>query len=239
MLVFGALLTAFYMMRQVGYVFLGTWRGKKPAHESPAVMTVPLAILAFFAMVLGLIGTPAWPWFRGFIESRAVPFEWHGFAELGLMAVMVTSTVFVFLGLGLGWWLYAGQAPKPEQPDVLEKALPLPWAWLRDRLYIDELYAVTVVAFYGWWGRVADWLDRRVWGGLVAGVAWAFRGWAHFNRFLDMNWVDGSFDKGCEELASGGGLLSRVQTGRVQTYLRILAFSVVALVAILIWSSLP
>ena len=239
MLVFGALLTAFYMMRQVGYVFLGTWRGKKPAHESPAVMTVPLAILAFFAMALGLIGTPVWPWFRGFIESRAVPFEWHGFAEPGLMAVMATSTVFVFVGLGLGWWLYAGQAPKPEQQDVLEKAIPLPWAWLRDRLYVDEFYAVTVVAFYGWWARVADWLDRRVWGGVVTGVAWAFRGWAHFNRFLDTHWVDGSFDKGCEELASGGGLLSRVQTGRVQTYLRILAFSVVGLVAMLIWSSLP
>ena len=76
-------------------------------------------------------------------------------------------------------------------------------------------------------------------GGVVAGVAGAFRGWAGFNRFLDNNWVDGSFDKGCEELSSGGGLLSRVQNGRVQTYLRILAFSVVALVAILIWSSQP
>jgi NADH-quinone oxidoreductase subunit L len=96
-----------------------------------------------------------------------------------------------------------------------------------------------VVAFYGWWARVADWLARRVWGGAVAGVSWIFRGWAHFNRFLDMNWVDGSFDKGCEELASGGGLLSRAQNGRVQSYLRILALSVVVLVAILIWSSLP
>jgi NADH-quinone oxidoreductase subunit L len=34
-------------------------------------------------------------------------------------------------------------------------------------------------------------------------------------------------------------LLSRVQTGRVQTYLRILSISVAALAAILIWSSLP
>jgi NADH-quinone oxidoreductase subunit L len=239
MLVFGALLTAFYMTRQVGYVFFGTWRGKKPAHESPAVMTAPLAILAFFAMALGLIGTPAWQWFRGFIDSRAVAIDWHGFAEPGLLAVMAASTVVVFLGLGFGWWLYGGDAPSPEQPDVLEKAAPWAWAWLRDRLYIDELYAVTVIAFYAWWARVADWLDRRVWGGVVAGVAWTFRGWADFNRFLDNNWVDGSFDKGCEELSSGGGLLSRVQNGRVQTYLRILAFSVVALVAILIWSSQP
>jgi len=71
----------------------------------------------------------------------------------------------------------------------------------------------------------------------VAGVAWAFSLAARLNRFLDTNVVDGGFDKGCEELTVGGGLLSRVQTGRVQTYLRILALAVVALAAILIWSS--
>jgi NADH-quinone oxidoreductase subunit L len=237
MLVFGALLTAFYMTRQVGYVFFGYWRGHKPAHESPAVMTVPLAILAFFAMALGVIGTPAWPWFRAFLDGRALAFHMDGFAEPGLIALMGGSTAVVFLGLGLGWWLYGGQAPKPEQPDVLEKAVPVPWVWLHNRLYVDEFYGVTVIAFYEWWGRVADWLDRRVWGGAVTGVAWLFRGWAQLNRFLDTNWVDGGFDKGCEELATGGGLLARVQSGRVQTYLRLLALVVVALVAILIWSS--
>jgi NADH-quinone oxidoreductase subunit L len=49
--------------------------------------------------------------------------------------------------------------------------------------------------------------------------------------------VDGGFDKGCDELSVGGGLLARIQTGRVQTYLRILALAVVVLVAILFWSN--
>jgi NADH-quinone oxidoreductase subunit L len=49
--------------------------------------------------------------------------------------------------------------------------------------------------------------------------------------------VDGSFDKGCEELSTSGGLLSRMESGRVQTYLRLLALAVIALAAILIWSS--
>ena len=237
MLVFGALLTAFYMTRQVAYVFFGYWRGKKPAHESPAVMTLPLVILALFAMGLGLIGTPAWPWFRAFLDGRAAIFNLHVFARPELLALMGASTVVVFLGLGLGWQLYGGQAPKPEELDVLEHAVPVPWGWLRDKLYVDEMYGVTVIAFYRWWARVADWLDRRVWGGAVAGFAWAFSLWARLNRFLDNNVVDGSFDKGCEELATGGGLLSRVQNGRVQTYLRILALGVVALVLMLIWSS--
>ena len=75
LLVFGALLTAFYMTRQVCYVFFGHWRGHGTAHESPRVMTVPLAILAFFAIALGVIGTPAWPWFRAFLENRTASFE--------------------------------------------------------------------------------------------------------------------------------------------------------------------
>jgi NADH-quinone oxidoreductase subunit L len=239
MLVFGALLTAFYMTRQVSYVFFGVNRGAKNAHESPNSMTVPLAILAFFAMALGLIGTPAWPWFRGFLEGRAVSFEWRGFLEPGLLGLMATSTVVVLLGLVLGWRLYGDNTPQPDESDVLERALPLPWKWLHDRLYIDEFYRMTVIAFYGWWARVADWLDRRVWGGAVTAVAWAFGLWAQLNRFLDTNVVDGGFDKGCDELSTGGGLLSRMQSGRVQMYLRLLALAVMALAAILIWSSRP
>jgi NADH-quinone oxidoreductase subunit L len=239
MLVFGALLTAFYMTRQVSYVFFGYNRGHKTAHESRAAMTVPLAILAFFSIALGFIGTPAWPWFRAFLEGRDATFDLHVFSEPGLLALMATSSVVVFLGLGLGWWLYGNETPKPEEPDALEKSVPWIWAVLRDKFYIDELYGVTVIAFYAWWARVADWFDRRVWGGAVAGVAWLFAIWARLNRFLDTTVVDGSFDKGCEELSTGGGLLSSVESGRVQTYLRILALAVVALAAILIWSARP
>jgi NADH-quinone oxidoreductase subunit L len=237
LLVFGALLTAFYMTRQVSYVFFGYWRGHGTAHESPRVMTTPLAILAFFAIALGVIGTPAWPWFHAFLENRAATFDLRGFAEPGLGLLMLSSSLVVFLGLGLGWWLYGNKSPKPEAPDALEKRVPRIWAPLRDRLYVDEFYGATVIAFYYWWARVADWLDRRVWGGIVALITWLFGLWAKLNRALDVYWVDGSFDKTCEELSNGGGLLARVQSGLVQNYLRILAAAVVALAAILIWSS--
>jgi NADH-quinone oxidoreductase subunit L len=237
MLVFGALLTAFYMMRQVSYVFFGYWRGHKPAHESPRVMTMPLAILAFFAIALGIIGTPAWPWFRAFLNGQSAPFGLHGFAEPGLLLLMGRSTIVVLLGLTLGWRLYGNRASSPDKPDVIEKASTVVWGWLRDKFYIDELYGATFVRFYWLWARVADWIDRRVWGGIVTGVTQLTAAWARLNRFIDTYWVDGSFDKGCEELATGGGLLSRVESGRVQTYLRLLAAGVVALAAILIWSS--
>jgi NADH-quinone oxidoreductase subunit L len=237
MLVFGALLTAFYMTRQVSYVFFGTSRSHEHAHESPRVMTTPLAILAFFAIALGAIGTPAWPWFRAFLDGRAAEFSFSEFNEPGLMALMTTSALVVFMGLGLGWWIYGNRSAKAEEPDAFQKALPPVWAVLRDKLYVDEFYGATVIAFYWWWARVADWIDRRVWSGIVAAVALVFRDLANLNRFLDTNVVDGGFDKGCEELATGGGLMARAQSGRVQTYLRLLAAAVVVLAGLLIWSS--
>jgi NADH-quinone oxidoreductase subunit L len=236
LLVFGALLTAFYMTRQVSYVFFGHWRGHGKAHESPRVMTMPLAILAFFAVVLGFIGTPAWPWFRAFLDGHGAPFSWNGFAEPGLGLLMLTSSLVVLLGLGLGWSLYGNKSPKADAPDVLEAAAPWLWTPLRNRLYVDEFYGATFIAFYFWWACVADWLDRRIWGGIVALIAWLFGLWAQLNRMIDTYWVDATFDKTCEEISSSGGLLARVQNGRVQSYLRILAVSVVVLAAILFWS---
>jgi NADH-quinone oxidoreductase subunit L len=237
MLVFGALLTAFYMTRQVSYVFFGNWRGHKHPHESPSVMLMPLAILAFFAITLGAIGTPAWPWFRAFLEGRTASFDLAGFSEPGLLALMTTSSVVVLLGLAVAWWIYGDKPTREEDPDALERAFPTIWTLLEGKFYIDELYGVTVIAFYAWWARVADWLDRRVWGGIVAGIAWLFREGAQLSRLFDLHWVDGGFDKGCEELANGGGLMSKVESGKVQIYLRLLALAVVLLTALLIWSS--
>jgi NADH-quinone oxidoreductase subunit L len=237
LLVFGALLTAFYMTRQVSYVFFGKWRGHGEAHESPSVMLFPLVVLAFFAMALGLIGTPVWPWFRAFLNGRAAEFGLAEFRDPGLLLLMASSSLVVFVGLGLGWWIYGNKSPHPDEPDALERTMPTLWTLLEGKFYVDELYGVTVIAFYSWWARVADWLDRRVWGGIVAAITWLFQQGAHLSRIFDTNWVDGGFDKGCEEMASGGGLLARVQTGRVQLYLRLLALAVVLLTAILLWSS--
>jgi len=239
MLLFGAILTAFYMTRQVSYVFFGAWRGHGHAHESPRVMTTPLAILAFFAIALGVIGTPAWPWFRSFLGDQAAVVDIHAFTEPAWLMLLLTSCVIVIVGIGAGWLLYGNKSPAAETPDVLEKSAPWIWVVLHNKFYIDELYGVTFIAFYAWWARVADWLDRRVWGGAVAGITALFGLWARLNRFLDTNVVDGTFDKSCEEISTGGGLLSSVQNGIVQNYLRILALAVVALVAFLIWSSRP
>jgi NADH-quinone oxidoreductase subunit L len=237
MLLFGALLTAFYMTRQVSYVFFGEYRGHGHAHESPRSMTTPLWILAVFAVLLGAIGTPAWPWFKNFLEDHPAALAWK--VEPGFGALLLTSSAIVFAGLALGWWLYGNKSPRAEEPDALQKAIPPVWTVLANRLYIDELYGATVIAFYYWWAKVADWIDRDIWGDMVSTVIWLTNHWARLNKFLDATMVDGAFDKGCEEIYSGGGVLARIQNGRGQIYLRLLAVAVVILAAILIWSGRP
>ena len=257
MLIAGALLTAFYMTRQVVYVFFGQWRGPAHthAHESPAAMTMPLAILAVFAVGLGVLGTPAWPWFSSFIEGWPVALDWYGFNEPRLLPLMGFSSLLVFAGLGLGWWLYGrrgigkpahapvhhhvqehGDEPlqlpghaNEEIDDVVALAVPTPWEWLAHRLYFDELYAATVLRWYAAMARLSDWADRRVWGGTVSAVAGGFRGLGWMNKAVDSQWIDGAFDKGCEELMTGGGVLAWLQAGRAPSYLRVLGLGVLLL----------
>jgi NADH-quinone oxidoreductase subunit L len=251
LLIAGALLTAFYMTRQMGYVFFGSWRGHGHAHESPSVMTVPLAILAIFAVGLGALGTPLWPWFTGFLEGWPVGFKADWYREPHLLALMTLSTLLVLTGLTVGWLLYIrvrmtrpaaaiehhhvqehGNEPihlAGDMRDVLEITAPTPWNWLAHRLYFDELYAVTVLRWYSALAAFSAWLDRRVWGGIVSAVAAAFRGFGWIDKAIDSQWIDGSFDKGCEELVTGGGVLAWLQAGRAPGYLRALGIGVLLL----------
>jgi NADH-quinone oxidoreductase subunit L len=54
-----AFLTAFYIFRMWFLVFAGKSRDEhRHAHESPKIMTIPLMVLAAFAVILGLISAP-------------------------------------------------------------------------------------------------------------------------------------------------------------------------------------
>ncbi|HEY1502241.1 MAG TPA: NADH-quinone oxidoreductase subunit L [Acidobacteriaceae bacterium] len=265
----GALLTAFYMTRQMYYVFFGQQRvtdatvsaaavakhaipaekiepvvSPRPGevciitdpHESPAVMTGPLVILAVFAVLLGFVGWPAWPWFQSFLAGRAATFDWSGFSEPGLLPVMMTSTLIVFAGLLLGWWFY-GRKPivRATDPDALERLQPGIFHALANRLYVDELYGVTVIALTRFLAGFASWLDRWIFGGLVRLVAWLAMGLGWIDLGVDNFVVNGGFDEGCREVARGGRLLSHLQNGRVQNYLRVLAAALVVLTVLLLW----
>lgn len=248
----GALLTAFYMTRQVYYVFLGSRRTEAEAadavhghgaahghgepHESPAVMTVPMVVLGLLAAFLGFVGMPAWPWFSNFLTGRATTLDWGRFAEAGLLPLMLISSLMVFAGLGLGWWFY-GRRPMGDasEPDALEKLQPRVFAALRGRLYVDELYGATVVRLVRWSAVLADVLDRFVLAGLAGLTVLLVNGLGHIDNSMDRHAVNGGFDLGCRELATGGRWFAAWQSGRVQTYLRSIGIALIVFAVMLLW----
>jgi NADH-quinone oxidoreductase subunit L len=234
--IFAALLTAFYMTRQVCYVFFGRGRAGSLPHESPPVMTIPLLVLAAFSVLLGFIGTPAWPWFQGFLTGQSATGDLGKLLEPYVFGLMALSSVVVFGGMGTGWWLY-GRLPvrNGDQPDALERFQPEVFALLRRKYFVDEVYEASVIRFNAWAARACDWLDYWVWNGVVQLLALLVVGFAWLNRFLDEYVVNPGFDEGCRRLTKGGSLMSRLQCGRIQTYLRIIGVALTVLVLLLIW----
>ena len=252
----GALFTAFYMTRQVALVFFGSYRGheEKSAHghsthahshssesshdphESPAVMTVPLIILAGFAILLGFVGTPAWPWFDGYLTGEEFKFDFGKLTEPGTLGLMVASAAIVFTGLGLGWFLYGKRQRKTvAEKDVLESAQPFIYKVLANKYFIDEIYEATVIRFNAFAAWLCDFADQWIFGGAVLLVKYVTVGLAWLYRLTDEYFVNLGFDTGCEALREGGGGLSKLHTGRVQTYLRVIGVALVALIIFLIW----
>jgi NADH-quinone oxidoreductase subunit L len=238
--VIGAFLTAFYMTRQVSWVFFG-----KPAeaadrralaHESPPVMTIPLGILAVFAVLAGFLGTPAWPWFHSYLNGETTPFAPAALLARSQISLTLLSALVVGLAFLAGWKVYGTAAGAgPRETDPLEKTFSALFRLLKNKFYIDEFYAATVIRLNTAFAKGADWLDRVIWTGAVNAVSGLTLLCARLNRTLDESGVNAGFDGGCNGLLGAGGGLAWLQNGRIQRYLRIVGLAFSLLVLALIW----
>jgi NADH-quinone oxidoreductase subunit L len=127
-------------------------------------------------MLLGFIGTPMWPWFQQFIGSAEIAGAAHG-AEIaaegeGAIGLMVASSLIVFAGIGLGWWLY-DRRKQLEATDPLERFQPEIFTLLRRKYFVDEIYEWSFGRLTHAFGLACDWLDRMVWGTAVQGVSFS------------------------------------------------------------------
>jgi NADH-quinone oxidoreductase subunit L len=257
--VFGALLTAFYMTRQLYYVFAGASRLPEPTeidphhnashghtphpatpHESPAIMTIPLMLLAVCAVLLGFLGTPAWPWLQSFLEDTPATASLAALTTNGFLPLLLTSTLVIFAGLFLGYFLYgrkpvlaAGSAAAT--PDPLAEAQPALFKTLTAAFYFDALYAHTIVPLTFLLARTSAFLDLWLFNGLVQVVSYTALGLAHLDTFFDRTAINGGFDLGTETVASSGRLLALLQAGRVQLYLKFIGAAAIVLIALLLW----
>src|SRR6266566_3455206 len=232
----GVILTALYMTRQIIYVFFGNPRAaSEHAHESPRVMTIPLIVLAICAIFFSVVLTPAWPWLHSYLTGEATRFD---LVRL-IQPMFFVSLVLVGMGIGLGIWMYRNAgAPERNRPagiDPLEYAQPALFCFLANKMWIDELYARTVIAF-GWMAaRLSDWMDRYFWDGLVRGFGAIGQLFGIFTSSVDERGINAGVDETTAGARGLGRLMSAAHSGQIQIYLNIIAVGMLALLLLYVW----
>ncbi len=224
---FGAFLTAFYMTRQMMYVFFGKSRLHGTPHESPKAMTVPLAILAVFSILLGFLGTPAWPWLHHYLTGEAS----HA-VDLGQFVLLaLLSSLVVGSGIAAGYYLYRNVAAQ----DPLDARVPGVFGAFRNRFWIDEAYEATALRFVRWLSFAFARTEAAFFASVSSVVALVTLGFGWLSRLFDNFVIDSGFDASCRAIADGASKGKKIQDGRIQTYLRTIALTLVVLVLVLAW----
>jgi NADH-quinone oxidoreductase subunit L len=167
---FAALLTAFYMFRLYILTFTGSFRGtdeqEHHLHESPVAMTIPLIILAILSVIGGYVGVPEA--LGGHHELAAFLSPVVGVSEHHLShsieyLLMGISTVLVLVAILVAWISFRKYKVAGESGGLAK--------FLENKWYVDELYQAVVVnplravsAFF------SNTLERKGIDGVVNGV---------------------------------------------------------------------
>ncbi|WP_169980362.1 NADH-quinone oxidoreductase subunit L [Tautonia rosea] len=176
-------------------------------HESPPIMIVPLMILAVCAVLVGVIFGPTTHWFAHHVEATPTfdllehdkhKFDW---------ATAITGTLAALIGLGLSIIMYARPSELPGK--ISSSIRPLANAsW--NKFYVDEAYAMLVVAPTRLLATISRYFDVYVIDGLVKFVAFVPR-------------------------LIGQDALRPLQNGLVQSYAIVTAMGIAALLILLMF----
>jgi len=243
----GVVLTALYMTRQMIYIFFGNRRAaSENAHESPPIMTMPLIVLAICSIAFSVVLTPAWPWLHGYLTGEPAHFD----IALLVQPILFVSLALVAVGIGLGFVIYgkAGQLAtgrvrptggqdrrRTAEMDPIEHAQPALFHFLENKMWLDEIYDRTVVAWSRMAARISDWMDRHFWDGLVRG----FAGLGQLFGIFSANFDERGINVGVDETMTGtrglGRVMSTWHSGQIQTYLGMIAVGMLALLILYAW----
>jgi NADH-quinone oxidoreductase subunit L len=212
----GAILTAFYMFRLIFLTFHGAERlnpeAKHHLHESPKVMTIPLAILAFFSVIAGYIGLPVVlgnkaNLFKNFLEPVIKPAS-EGHLSMSMeWTLILISVVVALLGIYIAYVFYL---KKPAIPHDIVRRFPSIYKLLYNKYYVDEIYNAVIV------------------NPLVKGSEIVYD---HF----DLAVIDGAINGSASATGFFGRILSTLQTGFVKDYALVFLLGAVIILGILLF----
>ena len=199
----GVILSALYMARMVWLTFLGSPRSAdaEHAHESPALMTVPLLLLAAFALTLGAVAIDWGATYHGFAYWMT---EGHEKFHIVLWLTGV-SLILALGGIAAGWYVYGRREYAAQPHHAIASRFPTIHRVLLNKYYIDDLY---------------QWIIDR--------IALAF---SRFIALFDRAVVnDRAIDGSALAVRLAGWWLRLTQTGRLYNYGAAMAAGAVVLV---------
>ena len=203
-------MTAFYMFRQLFLVFHGECRAddhaKAHLHESPAVMTLPLVVLAIGSIFAGWLGAPEYLWgsrWDHWLQPLFGGAEVHRGSVTAEIMVTVITLAIVSVGVYLAYVKYGRTGA---HIGASAGAGGMLYRLSLNKYYVDEIYdAILVRPFTACSQFFAEFIDPQIIDGTVNGVAAAARGASSI-------WVG-------------------IQTGNVQHYLAAFLVGALALLA--------
>ncbi len=266
LLALAAFMTAFYTMRQISLTFGGEPRSEAAKYANLGqgivsfTMTLPLLILAVFAIGAGFVGVPSdfpilgpifSPEHNAFhhlvIEALPLPEataayaslpDYHPHAPPFNIVPVATSFIVALLGLWLGYMVYWRRPLKAGQADPMENFLGPLHPILQNRYYLDDVYVAVFVKPSQWLARHATvFLDRGIIDAILHVIARVFTWLGDLIKVLNLWLIDGVGDGIPIAIFNFGGWLRRMQSGRVQLYLLLVLAAAVVIGVVLVLSS--
>lgn len=214
----GATLTAFYMTRLMALTFWGKSRVPKEVHphESPALMTIPLVVLAVLSVIGGWIGIP-----HAIGEMLGhIPNVWEHWLHPVIKPIpgwvaLDHTTEFTLMGVSVGLAIvsalvaYHFYVKAPEAPKKFAASIKPLYNLIYNKYFVDEAYFAGIV-------NPLVTLSRNTW------------------YYVDVHFID-KCTYWAGDLIKGMGSLSRsLQTGNMQQYAMYIGLGVVAVLSYVI-----
>jgi NADH-quinone oxidoreductase subunit L len=165
------------------------WSEGTHAHESPAVMIVPMAILAVGSVLGGVINLPSGLPRHGLLDSFLAPVvgETHPHEGVGVLLVLWALAA---VGVLSAWWIYGVDL---ERRAAVRLRLGPVNTLVRQKFFVDEIYATVIVA------------PVRLLASFLAGV-------------VDVRIIDGAVNATSSIVSRGAEVFRRLQSGFVRNY---------------------
>lgn len=211
-------MTAFYMTRLMCLTFWGKSRVPKSVHphESPALMTIPLIVLAVLSVIGGWIGIPEVIGHTfGHIPNYLM--EWLGpvIKPIPNITAADHSLEWGLMGASLGiasvsaFIAYHFYVKSPEIPGKIANSIKPFYELVFKKYLVDELYFKAII------NPLIE-VSRKIW------------------YYIDVNFIDKITYVVADLIKGGGGVTRSLQTGNVQIYAMYIAIGLVIALSIII-----